>query len=113
MRDVNAALLHYFAHPGGRGASGELARRALDTFLKCHVRLLVIDDLHFLRWENRDGSIVNNHLKYIVNEFPITMLRSLAPTSPSWVSTAADAVGQSGIGSHRSSDNTFPIGAVP
>lgn len=74
MRDVNAALLHYFAHPGSRGASGELARRALDTFLKCHVRLLVIDDLHFLRWGYRDGSIVNNHLKYLVNEFPITML---------------------------------------
>ena len=28
----------------------------------------------FLRWELRDGSIVNNHLKYLVNEFPITML---------------------------------------
>ena len=51
-----------------------MARRALDTFLKCHVRLLIIDDLHFLRWESSDGSKVSNHLKYLVNEFPITML---------------------------------------
>jgi Bacterial TniB protein len=74
MRDLNASLLHYFAHAGGRGAAGDLARRALDTFLKCNVRLLIIDDLHFLRWESGDGSKVSNHLKYLVNEFPITML---------------------------------------
>ena len=74
MRDLNASLLHYFAHAGGRGAAGDLARRALDTFTKCHVRLLIIDDLHFLRWESGDGSKVSNHLKYLVNEFPITML---------------------------------------
>jgi hypothetical protein len=74
MRDLNASLLHYFAHAGGRGAAGDLARRALDTFIKCHVRLLIIDDLHFLRWESGDGSKVSNHLKYLVNEFPITML---------------------------------------
>jgi Bacterial TniB protein len=74
MRDLNASLLHYFAHAGGRGPAGDLVRRALDTFLKCNVRLLVIDDLHFLRWESGDGSKVSNHLKYLVNEFPITML---------------------------------------
>jgi hypothetical protein len=74
MRDLNASLLHYFAHAGGRGPAGDLVRRALDTFLKCNVRLLVIDDLHFLRLESGDGSKVSNHLKYLVNEFPITML---------------------------------------
>lgn len=75
MRDVNLSLLHYFGHPGSRrGAAGDFARRALDTFLKCNVRLLIIDDLHFLRWESADGSKVSNHLKYLVNEFPITML---------------------------------------
>jgi hypothetical protein len=75
MRDLNLSLLHYFGHPGvRRGSAGDLARRALATFLKCHVRLLIIDDLHFLRWESADGSMVSNHLKYLVNEFPITML---------------------------------------
>jgi Bacterial TniB protein len=75
MRDLNLSLLHYFGHPGSRqGAAGDFARRALDTFLKCNVRLLIIDDLHFLRWESADGSKVSNHLKYLVNEFPITML---------------------------------------
>jgi hypothetical protein len=75
MRDLNLSLLHYFGHPGvRRGSAGDLARRALSTFLKCHVRLLIIDDLHFLRWESADGSMVSNHLKYLVNEFPITML---------------------------------------
>jgi hypothetical protein len=75
MRDLNSSLLHYFAHPGsGLGSAAELARRALDAFLKCGVSLLIIDDLHFLRWESVDGSKVSNHLKYLVNDFPITMI---------------------------------------
>ena len=50
------------------------ARRALDTFLACEVRLLIIDDLHFLHWRAADGIKVSNHLKYIANEFPVTLV---------------------------------------
>jgi hypothetical protein len=38
------------------------------------VRLLVVDDLHFLRWKDKNGVEVSNHLKYIANEFPVTLV---------------------------------------
>src|SRR6185436_3860123 len=69
------SLLHFFAHPGtSRGNAADFARRALDTFLACEVRLLIIDDLHFLRWRAADGVKVSNHLKFIANEFPVTLV---------------------------------------
>lgn len=75
IKDLNGSLLHYFAHPGSTmGSAGDFARRALGLFLDCEVRLLIIDDLHFLRWESVDGSKVANHLKYLANEFPISLL---------------------------------------
>ncbi|MBX7133430.1 MAG: TniB family NTP-binding protein [Fimbriimonadaceae bacterium] len=75
MRDLNLSLLHYFAHPGiRRGNAAEFARRALDTFLACEVRLLIVDDIHFLQWRASDGIKVSNHLKFIANEFPVTLV---------------------------------------
>jgi hypothetical protein len=50
MRDFNRAMLELFAHPGTRrGTAADFAHRALDCVLSCQVRLLVVDDLHFLR----------------------------------------------------------------
>jgi hypothetical protein len=44
MRDLNLSLLHFFAHPGvRRGNAADFARRALDTFLACETRLLIVD----------------------------------------------------------------------
>lgn len=72
---LNKSLLYYFAHMGlSRGNADDFARRALDVFLACEVRLLIVDDLHFLRWESVDGSKVSNQLKFLANEFPITLL---------------------------------------
>jgi hypothetical protein len=99
MRDLNISLLHYFGHPNrGRGSAGDFARRALDTFLKCHVRLLIIDDLHFLRWESSDGSKVSNHLKYLVNEFPITMLLIGTDLTALGLYSAGGGVGKAVLG---------------
>ncbi len=33
-----------------------------------------VDDLHFLRWKEKNGAEVSNHFKYIANEFPVTLL---------------------------------------
>ena len=75
LRDFNRAMLEFFAHPGtGRGTAAEFAHRALDCVLSCEVRLLVVDDLHFLRWNARSGVETSNHLKFIANEFPVTLL---------------------------------------
>ncbi|BFV57545.1 AAA family ATPase [Kitasatospora sp. CMC57] len=75
MKDFNRAMLDFFGHPGeARGTTTQIGERALDCFLSCEVRLLVVDDLHFLRWRNRSATEISNHFKYIANEFPVTLL---------------------------------------
>ena len=75
MKDFNAALCEFYAHPGSnRGTAEQLGRRALDCVLSCETRLLIIDDLHFLHWQRNGGVEISNHFKYIANEFPVTLL---------------------------------------
>ncbi len=75
MRDFNRAILEYFAHPGRfRGTAAEFGYRALDSVLSAETKLLIVDDLHFLKWRHKNGIEVSNHFKYIANEFPVTLL---------------------------------------
>jgi AAA domain len=75
MVEFNRAMLAFFAHPGiSRGNAAQYAHRALDCVLTCETRLLVVDDLHFLRWRNTVGVEISNHFKYIANEFPVTLI---------------------------------------
>lgn len=75
MKDLNRAIIDFYAHPGNRrGTTAELAHRALDCVLACETKLLIVDDLHFLRWGGKSGIEVSNHFKYIANEFPVTLI---------------------------------------
>ncbi|MEV6314195.1 AAA family ATPase [Streptomyces sp. NPDC051776] len=75
MRDLNRAILEFYGHPGRfRGTASDFGYRALDCILSCEAKLLIVDDLHFLRWRNRSGVEISNHFKYIANEFPVTLL---------------------------------------
>jgi hypothetical protein len=75
MKDFNQALCDFFAHPGAvKGSASQFAKRALDLMLSCEVRLLIINDLHFLHWQHRGGPQISNQFKYIANEFPLTLL---------------------------------------
>ncbi|MFD9047228.1 AAA family ATPase [Streptomyces zaomyceticus] len=75
MKDFNRALLEFYAHPGRKtGTSALFAQRALDCVLECETKLLIIDDLHFLKWKDKNGTEVSNHFKYIANEFPVTLI---------------------------------------
>jgi hypothetical protein len=75
MRDFNRAILEYYGHPGRfRGTAAEFGYRALDSVLSAETKLLIVDDLHFLKWRNKNGIEVSNHFKYIANEFPVTLL---------------------------------------
>ena len=75
MKDLNRSLLEFYGHSGRRrGTAAQMAHRALDCIQSCHCRLLIIDDLHFLRWGRTNGIEVSNHFKYIANEFPVTLL---------------------------------------
>lgn len=75
MKDFNRALLEFYAHPGRKTGTATLfAQRALDCVLECETKLLIIDDLHFLKWQDKNGKEVSNHFKYIANEFPVTLI---------------------------------------
>ncbi|WP_197289644.1 AAA family ATPase [Saccharothrix sp. NRRL B-16348] len=75
LKDFNRAMLEFFAHPGtNRGTAALFAARALDCMTSCHVRLLIVDDLYFLRWRNTSGVEISNHFKYIANEYPVTLV---------------------------------------
>lgn len=75
MVEFNRAMLSFYAHPGqSRGNAAQFAHRALDCVLACETKLLIVDDLHFLRWRNTAGVEISNHFKYIANEFPVTIV---------------------------------------
>jgi hypothetical protein len=75
MKDFNAALCDFYAHPVKRsGTTEQLGQHALDDVLSCETRLLIIDDLHFLHWQHHGGIEISNHFKFIANEFPLTLL---------------------------------------
>ena len=75
MRDFNRAILEFYGHPGRfRGTATDFGFRALDCMLSCQTKILIVDDLHFLRWQNKNGLEVSNHFKYIANEFPISVI---------------------------------------
>jgi len=57
MKDLNRALLEFYGHSGRhRGTTAQMAHRALNCVQSCHCRLLIIDDLHFLRWGRTNGA---------------------------------------------------------
>jgi len=75
MRSLNAALCRFFDHPGWqRGTANQLADRATDCVLSCATRLIIIDDVHFLDMNRRDGREVANHFKWLASQFPVTFL---------------------------------------
>ena len=75
MRSLNSALCRFFDHPGwARGNASLLADRATDCVLSCQTRLIIIDDVHFLDMNRRDGREVANHFKWLQTQFPVTFL---------------------------------------
>lgn len=74
LKEFNRAMLAFFNHAGAkRGTAAEFADRALDCVLSCETKLLIVDDLHFLKLRTTSTQI-SNQFKYISNEFPLTIL---------------------------------------
>jgi hypothetical protein len=74
MKEFNRGLLGFYNHAGTkRGTAAQFADRALDCVLSCETKLLIVDDLHFLRLRTTSTEI-SNQFKYISNEFPLTII---------------------------------------
>lgn len=74
IKDFNRAMLGFYNHAGiRRGTAVDFANRALDCVLSCETKLLIVDELHFLK--QRTTSVeISNQFKYISNEFPVTII---------------------------------------
>jgi len=72
---LSASLAEYMNLRIRSGANiSEITNRVLDAFEKCGVRLVIIDDVHFLDLSYKEGRLVNDHLKYLANYSAATFI---------------------------------------
>ncbi|NUP48495.1 MAG: AAA family ATPase [Catenulispora sp.] len=75
VKDFNWALLEFFAHAGrNSGTANMFLTRAMNCALACESRVLLVDDLQFLRFRTTWGTELSNQFKTIANEFPLMIL---------------------------------------
>ena len=75
LRTLNRMICEFYGAVGpSRPSAAELGRIALDRVLSCQTRVGIVDDVHFIDQASRDGIAVNNHLKWLANELPITFV---------------------------------------
>lgn len=75
LRTLNRMICEFYGHPAAnRGNAQALAGHALDCVLSCETRLGIIDDVHFIDLDRKDGLAVSNHLKWLANELPVTFI---------------------------------------
>lgn len=75
LRTLNLMICEFYGETAARRASAAtLARMATDRVVACETRAGIIDDVHFISPSSQDGIAVNNHLKWLANELPITFV---------------------------------------
>ncbi|GAB2331306.1 AAA family ATPase [Streptomyces sp. NPDC048002] len=75
LRTLNRMICEFYGHPAtDRANAAALASHALDCVLSCETQLGIIDDIHFIDLDRRDGLAVSNHLKWLANELPVTFI---------------------------------------
>jgi hypothetical protein len=75
LRTLNRMICEFYGHPAtDRGSAATLASHALDCVLSCDTRLGIIDDIHFIDLDRKEGLAVSNHLKWLANELPVTFV---------------------------------------
>lgn len=75
LRTLNRMICEFYGHPGtDRASAAQLASFAVDCVISCQTSVGLIDDLHFIDPNRRDGIEVSNHLKWLSNELPVTFI---------------------------------------
>ncbi|MFD7296750.1 ATP-binding protein [Streptomyces sp. NPDC059897] len=73
IRGLNAAICRFFDLPTS-GDTDTLAARAVDAVLSLRTSVFIIDDIHFLASPNSSPTRMVNHLKFLSNTFPVTLI---------------------------------------
>lgn len=75
LRTLNLMICEFYGAVGpSHPSAAQLTRMALDRVLACETGLGIVDDIHFVNQSSKDGIAVNNHLKWLANELPITFV---------------------------------------
>ncbi|SDS09710.1 AAA domain-containing protein [Paraoerskovia marina] len=75
LKGLNQRLLNFYGHPAAKTATKDrLAVHLVDVVGSCQTRLIIIDDIHFVDFRNRNGTEMSNHLKWLANELPVTFV---------------------------------------
>lgn len=75
LKNLNQKLLRFYDHPAaGRATRAELGDLAVDCVATAETRLIILDDLHFINFNHRNGMDLSNHLKWLANEMPATFV---------------------------------------
>jgi hypothetical protein len=73
VKGLNEAICRFYGLPTN-GTTDRLAARAVDAVLSTQSTVIVIDDVHFLDVRRRDAKAMANHLKFLSNAFPVTLI---------------------------------------
>jgi len=73
VKGLNEAICRFYGLPTN-GTTERLAARAVDAVLSMRTTAIVIDDIHFLDARRRDSRLMSNHLKFLSNAFPVTLI---------------------------------------
>ena len=79
-RALNEAILNFYNHPSADASKSRylrnrnLAALAAESVMRHGTRLIIVDDVHFLKIHTDEGVAVANELKWLANEYPATFL---------------------------------------
>lgn len=72
-KQISLALARYL-HVPTRGTKDAIDHVVLKALGRCGTQLLIIDDLHFLDCSYKEGRASNDHIKYLANHAPCTIV---------------------------------------
>lgn len=70
LKGLNVKILEFYDHPAATRTRSELSSLVADTAFSCETQLIILDDLHFVDFGQRNGIEVSNHLKGLTREIP-------------------------------------------
>lgn len=79
-RALNESILNFYNHPAAGVTKSRYIRNrnmaalAAESVRRHGTRLIIVDDVHFLKIHTNEGIAVANELKWLANEYPATFL---------------------------------------
>ncbi|KIE26469.1 hypothetical protein LK08_14950 [Streptomyces sp. MUSC 125] len=72
-KQISVAFARYLNTPTG-GTKEDIDHHILTALKACGTQLVIFDDLHFLDCSHKEGRASNDHIKYLANHAPCTIV---------------------------------------